>query len=115
MNPENSYLLAVAYMIDRGTFRKVKAGELTSARRSVNGGTNGLSKVNSEYARWLDILKQSKTSTKKKSGRGLSSSGKKSKGSTNKTRNFKIIGILALAAVVVGGSVAISMYLEKNK
>ena len=30
---------------------------MTNARRSVNGGTNGLSEVNEEYKKWVDILR----------------------------------------------------------
>jgi predicted chitinase len=62
--PQNSYNIAVSYLTDKGedgtkksTFEKVDAGDLTNARRSVNGGTNGLSEVNEEYKKWVDILK----------------------------------------------------------
>jgi len=116
MNPENSYLLAVAYMNDRGTFNKVKLGDLTAARRSVNGGTTALSEVNSEYNRWLSVLENSRTATKKKSSSGLSSSGKKGKGSTVKSnKTLKIIGIAAIAVAVISASIAISIYAEKRK
>jgi predicted chitinase len=123
MLPENSYLLAVAFLkrkrgsSNTSVFDHVKSGNLTEARRRVNGGTKSLSKVNDEYRRWLDVLKNSKTSSKKKSGKGLSSKGKQGKGSTvNKSnKTIKIVAILAIAAIAIGGSIALSMYMEKKK
>lgn len=50
-----SYKIAVAYM-SRRTFKHVLAGNLTSARRSVNGGVNGLAEVNGAYASWLSLF-----------------------------------------------------------
>lgn len=55
--PKNSYKIASAYLKAK-TWRHIDSGDLTRARRSVNGGTKGLSEVNSEYQRWLDILKK---------------------------------------------------------
>jgi predicted chitinase len=62
--PQNSYNIAVSFLTDKGkdgtkksTFERVDAGDLTSARRSVNGGERDLSKVNEEYKKWVDILK----------------------------------------------------------
>lgn len=110
MNPENSYLLAVAYMKDRGTFSKVRAGNLTGARISVNGGTRALGEVNNEYHRWLNILNKAKTNTKQKSGKGLSSKGKKNQGSTSKRDNtvVKVIIFSVLAMAVV--TTAVTLY-----
>jgi hypothetical protein len=63
LKPENSYKIAVAYLKEN-TFRYLKdptlkrAGYtgLEAARRSVNGGVNGLSEVNSAYSDWLSIF-----------------------------------------------------------
>ena len=69
--PKNSYNIASAFL-NKNTFRHVNNGDLTRARRSVNGGRNGLEKVNSEYRRWIDVLNQPQanvqvvSSTKKK-------------------------------------------------
>lgn len=62
--PENSYNIAVTYMnLKRGdsnksTFDWVDEGNLTGARKSVNGGTKKLDEVNKEYQRWVEILKK---------------------------------------------------------
>ncbi len=56
MKPENSYKVASVYMRGR-TFKHVLAGNLTQARKSVNGGTKGLSEVNGAYSDWVQTLK----------------------------------------------------------
>lgn len=53
--PRNSYKIASSYLVGR-TFKYVNRGDLTNARKSVNGGTRGLSEVNSAYNFWLSIL-----------------------------------------------------------
>ncbi len=58
MKPENSYKVTSIYMRGR-TFKHVLAGNLTQARKSVNGGTKGLNEVNGAYNDWLNVLKQS--------------------------------------------------------
>ena len=40
------------------TFTKVLASDLTGARKSVNGGTNGLAEVNGAYNAWLAAFKK---------------------------------------------------------
>ena len=57
MDPQNSYKIAVTYMSGR-TFTKVLASDLTGARKSVNGGTNGLAEVNGAYNAWLAAFKK---------------------------------------------------------
>lgn len=56
MVPENSYKVASTFMRER-TFSKVLGNNLTSARKSVNGGTNGLAEVNAAYQDWVNVLK----------------------------------------------------------
>lgn len=58
MKPENSYKIASIYMRGR-TFKHVLAGNLTQARKSVNGGTKGIDEVNGAYNDWLNVLKGS--------------------------------------------------------
>tara|TARA_B110000858_G_C17748449_1_gene448475 strand:+ start:97 stop:813 length:717 start_codon:yes stop_codon:yes gene_type:complete len=53
--PENSYKVASAYL-NRKTFKYVNKGDLTQARKSVNGGTKGVADTNREYERWLNIF-----------------------------------------------------------
>ena len=61
--PKNSYDVAIEYMIsnEKRTFEKVIKGNLTSARKSVNGGVNGLNEVNDAYNAWLKILSDLKS------------------------------------------------------
>ena len=53
--PQNSYKIASEYL-DNKTFKYVNKGDLTKARISVNGGTKGVDRTNTEYRRWLNIL-----------------------------------------------------------
>ncbi len=67
-SPRLSYDLAVAFLSEkrsgiyskngtqRSTFDLVKDSEMTLARRSVNGGTNGINNVNNSYNRWLNVF-----------------------------------------------------------
>ena len=73
MKPENSYKVASVYMRGR-TFKYIldptakfttKKGSWTgleAARRSVNGGTIGLSEINGAYADWVQVLKSASPS-----------------------------------------------------
>jgi|TARA_R110000822_G_scaffold47109_3_gene125127 predicted chitinase len=53
--PQNSYKVASEFL-NRKTFKLVNKGDLTKARKSVNGGTKGVDRTNKEYNRWLSIL-----------------------------------------------------------
>jgi len=55
LEPKYSYKIASEYLKDR-TWKYVNANNLTMARKSVNGGNNGLSEVNSAYNFWVGIL-----------------------------------------------------------
>tara|TARA_R110000824_G_scaffold352241_1_gene539298 strand:- start:300 stop:1025 length:726 start_codon:yes stop_codon:yes gene_type:complete len=55
MIPVNSYKIATAYL-NRKTFKHVNNGDLTQARKSVNGGTKGVDRTNASYYRWLNIF-----------------------------------------------------------
>jgi hypothetical protein len=57
LKEDNSYKIAVIYLIGR-TFKHVRNNDLIKARKSVNGGTNGLSEVNSAYYDWLKIFQK---------------------------------------------------------
>lgn len=59
VDPINSYKIASVYMVG-GTFKHVKSGDLTKARKSVNGGTNGIDDINAAYHAWVTVLKESK-------------------------------------------------------
>lgn len=68
LEPKNSYKILVSYINDR-TKRYILSGNLTSARRSVNGGVNGLHDVNAAYHRWVNILTAAQKVEKMKSKR----------------------------------------------
>jgi putative chitinase len=67
--PINSYKIATAYLsnkrggiyakngIKRSTFDMARDNNLTLARKSVNGGSKGLKKVNDAFIFWKNILK----------------------------------------------------------
>jgi len=63
LEPKNSFRIATGYMNSpkgssgKSTFDHVDKGDLTQARKSVNGGTKDLSEVNKQYNLWLPILK----------------------------------------------------------
>jgi len=70
LEENNSYNIAVEYMIKRKTFTYVtdpkarfttKKGSWTgleAARRSVNGGIKGLSEINKSYKWWVETIKK---------------------------------------------------------
>tara|TARA_R110000824_G_scaffold40986_6_gene122378 strand:+ start:1724 stop:2482 length:759 start_codon:yes stop_codon:yes gene_type:complete len=64
--PKNSYKIASAFL-RRKTFKYVNSGELTQARKSVNGGTKGTDRTNASYYRWLSVLENPSTNFKVKS------------------------------------------------
>ena len=53
--PKNSYKIASTYLRER-TFDYVNAGDLTRARKSVNGGTFGLDHINDAYSMWMTVF-----------------------------------------------------------
>jgi hypothetical protein len=57
--PINSYRVASEYLKER-TFKKVLSGNLTGARKSVNGGTKGIEEVNGAYTTWVNIFAEIK-------------------------------------------------------
>lgn len=57
LEPKNSYKIASEYLKAK-TWKHLENGDLTKARKSVNGGTKALAEVNKEYQIWLDILKK---------------------------------------------------------
>jgi hypothetical protein len=109
LEPKNSYRIALAFLnrkrggiyskagLKRSTFDLARAGELTLARKSVNGGTKGVDKVNKSYEMWLDILK------------GLA----KSTTATKKKKNL-ITGIIVISLLAVAGGLTY-WYLSKKK
>ena len=87
--PENSYKIASTYL-DKRTFKYVNTGNLTMARKSVNGGTKGVQRTNDSYYRWLNILQDPSIKFKVKAS------------TTNPKKGLLIIGI-SLAIIALGG------------
>ena len=64
LEPKNSYKIASEYLNNR-TWKYLNEGDLTRARKSVNGGTKGVDKTNDEYYLWLDVFKKKEVVFKK--------------------------------------------------
>jgi predicted chitinase len=70
LESKNSYLIASSYLsnkrggiyekngVKRNTFDLARDNDLTLARKSVNGGSKGLSEVNTAYGFWKNLLKK---------------------------------------------------------
>ncbi len=71
MIPKNSYKIASEYFVKRNVFKDVNAGNLTQARKDVNGGKNGLNDVNKYYKIWLDILNNPKVKWNQTSNKSI--------------------------------------------
>jgi len=106
--PENSYNVAVAYMNEKrgsskkSTFDWVDEGDLTRARKSVNGGTKGLDKVNSSYIFWKNLLNKNKARVI--SGKEILKPSK---------RNLWLIVGVSVAVLAIGGTLTY-IYLKRN-
>ena len=61
--PKNSYKIASAYLANK-TFKHVNNGDLTRARKSVNGGTFGLDHINKSFERWMTVFQSPKVKFK---------------------------------------------------
>jgi len=112
--PKNSYLIASTYLsqkrggiyekngVKRNTFDLVKDNDLTLARKSVNGGTKNLDKVNDSYIFWKNILK--KNNAKVVSGGDFGSRDKK-----------KVWLGIAVSVVTIGiTATLVYLYLKKT-
>jgi putative chitinase len=114
LDPKNSYKIASTYLsqkrggiyakndVKRSTFDMAIDGDLTLARKSVNGGTKKLDEVNTAYNFWKNILK--KNGAKVVSGSDVSSN--------SKTKLWLGIGLSVLTIGVTG--TLIYMYLKKK-
>lgn len=106
--PENSYNVAVAYLNEKrykaqkSTFDYVDEGNLTQARKTVNGGTKGLSEINTAYGFWKNLLK--KNGAKVVDGSGVG----------NKSRKKMWIGI-GVSVITIGVTATlVYLYLKKT-
>jgi predicted chitinase len=88
LEPKNSYKIASEYLKAK-TWKHVGIGDLTRARKSVNGGTKGLSEVNEEYNLWLNIFKKKNVNFKRTA-------------KTKKQRRNQVILYSAIGVAVLG-------------
>jgi predicted chitinase len=114
LEPKNSFRIATSYLsnkrggiyekngVKRSTFDLAKDNDLTLARKSVNGGTKDLDKINTAYVFWKNLLK--KNNAKVVSGSDA--------GGTSNKKLWLGIGLSVLTIGVTG--TLIYMYLKKN-
>jgi predicted chitinase len=63
LEPKNSYKIASEYLKAK-TWKHIANGDLTRARKSVNGGTKGLDITNKEFYRWVKVFENPKVNFK---------------------------------------------------
>ena len=114
IEPKNSFRIATSFLsnkrggmyekngVKRSTFDLAKDNDLTLARKSVNGGTKDLDKVNTAYGFWKNILKKNNAKVV---------SGSESDSKSNK-RLWLGIGLSVITIGVTG--TLIYLYLKKN-
>jgi hypothetical protein len=114
LEPKNSYKIATTFLsnkrggiyakngVNRSTFDLARDNDLTLARKSVNGGTKDLDRVNTAYKFWKDLLKKNNAKVV---------SGSESVG-RNKTKLWLGIGLSVITIGVTG--TLIYLYLKKN-
>jgi hypothetical protein len=114
LEPKNSYKIASTYLsqkrggiyakngVKRNTFDMARDNDLSLARKSVNGGSNGLSSVNTAYGFWKNLLKRN--------------GAKVVSGSSDEGRSKKRLWLgIGLSVVTIGVTgTLIYLYLKKN-
>ena len=120
LEPKNSYTIATTFLnkkrggiyakngVNRSTFDMARDGNLTLARKSVNGGSKGLSEVNSNYDLWKQILEKNKST-------GVFDSSSDETDSDKKKRIVKRVVAVGIAVAVLGISGTLTyLYLKKK-
>lgn len=110
LEPKNSFNIALEYLTnkrggiyakngqDRSTFDMVKDGDFTLARKSVNGGSKGLSGVNTSYNTWKQIIENNLIS----------------EGSSGNGTAMKIVGFSIIFLSVVGFAYGLYYFTRKK-
>lgn len=98
LEPKNSYKIASEYLIAR-TWKHIANGDLTRARKSVNGGTKGVDKTNKEFYRWVKVFENPKV---------------KFKGSKLSRKARRIILFSVIGVALVTGILVTTMLLKKK-
>jgi hypothetical protein len=117
LEPKNSYQIATTFLskkrggiyakngVNRNTFDMAKDGDLTLARKSVNGGSKGLSEINSNFNLWKKILENNL---------GSNSDGSESDADKKKRIVKRVIAVgIAVAILGVSGTLTY-LYLKKK-
>jgi hypothetical protein len=120
LEPKNSYTIATTFLnkkrggiyakngVNRSTFDMARDGNLTLARKSVNGGSKGLSEVNSNYDLWKQILEKNKST-------GIFDSSSDETDADKKKRIVKRVVAVGIAVAVLGISGTLTyLYLKKK-
>jgi predicted chitinase len=120
LEPKNSYKIATSFLskkrggiyakngVNRSTFDMARDGNLTLARKSVNGGSKGLSEVNSNYDLWKQILEKNKST-------GIFDSSSDETDADKKKRIVKRVVAVGIAVAVLGISGTLTyLYLKKK-
>lgn len=120
LEPKNSYKIATAFLskkrggiyakngVNRSTFDMARDGNLTLARKSVNGGSKGLSEVNSNFDLWKQILEKNKST-------GVFDSSSDETDADKKKRIVKRVVAVGIAVAVLGISGTLTyLYLKKK-
>lgn len=120
LEPKNSYKIATEFLskkrggiyakngVNRSTFDMARDGNLTLARKSVNGGSKGLSEVNSNYDLWKQILEKNKST-------GIFDSSSDETDSDKKKRIVKRVVAVGIAIAVLGISGTLTYFYLKKK
>jgi len=120
LEPKNSYKIATEFLskkrggiyakngVNRTTFDMARDGNLTLARKSVNGGSKGLSEVNSNYDLWKQILEKNKST-------GIFDSSSDETDSDKKKRIVKRVVAVGIAIAVLGISGTLTYFYLKKK
>lgn len=119
LEPKNSFKIATTFLstkrggiygkdgVKRSTFDMARDGDLTKARKSVNGGSKGLTQVNKYYNIWKEIIQNNLGGNKSL----LVNTGTQS----DKKKRIKTILAIGLGVLVLGVSGTLTyLYLKKR-
>ena len=119
LEPKNSFKIATTFLsnkrggiyekngVKRSTFDMARDGDLTKARKSVNGGSKGLTEVNKYYNLWKEIIQNNLGGSQSL----LDNTGSQS----DKKKRIKTIMAIGLGVLVLGVSGTLTyLYLKKR-
>lgn len=98
LEPKNSYKIASEYLKAR-TWKHIANGDLTMARKSVNGGTKGVDRTNKEFYSWVKVFENPKVNFK---------------GTKLRRRTRRII-LISSIGIALAGIVVLTILFNKNE